>query len=570
MAPSGAPSPTPTAPMGITTRTSWKTTASKPLLSFSKSLEDHAIGTGTQTDINSTATARKLLTTHGLTIPVAGNALKEITAALFELSLTPNTGATLTEILRSFAFILHEDSQTCGINNILTKVDSLIKNPIEKLENNVKALTQLVEMQKTTMEETVKEVHNQMNMSPEGIEKALESAIQKTNQQSRLQTELRGSEGPRTYADAIKAGTPAQLTKILARNEAQTRQILIDRRSLLSPNSLRDLTESQLVTKASMALELMTQQNIKYPQDLSFVSARRLPHGGILHELNTKESAEWFNTPANKSNFLEFYGTNVTIKDRSFHILMENVPISFVPNNPAALVDIEKKAGLPQHTITKARYIKPIEHRNPNQQTAHIAITFTTKVGANQAIRFSLSVDGKKVYGHKLLLEPTRCLRCHSFDGNHLATDCQQEKDTCGTCGEDHCTNTCSVTDPTLYYCINCKEHGHATWSRDCPTFVKKWEAHKDRNAENKYIYFPTEDPLTWETLPEAYSNWEDAPPPNFTNETPPTQQNTRYPPPQRNRQERCTVDTDHRNNPPSHLRNPNNIPLGPKTQMQT
>ncbi|KAG1798862.1 uncharacterized protein HD556DRAFT_1216167, partial [Suillus plorans] len=73
-----------------------------------------------------------------------------------------------------------------------------------------------------------------------------------------------------------------------------------------------------------------------------FISVRRLPHGGVLYELNLKTSAEWFNIMANKSNFLEFYRTNVIIKDRSYHILMENAPVSFVPDNPAAIANIEK------------------------------------------------------------------------------------------------------------------------------------------------------------------------------------------------------------------------------------
>jgi hypothetical protein len=41
-------------------------------------------------------------------------------------------------------------------------------------------------------------------------------------------TEYR-SEGPLNYANAIRTGIPAPLTKILACSEAQTRQILIDR-----------------------------------------------------------------------------------------------------------------------------------------------------------------------------------------------------------------------------------------------------------------------------------------------------------------------------------------------------
>lgn len=203
--------------------------------------------------------------------------------------------------------------------------------------------------------------------------------------------------------------------------------------------------------KAATAPELMEENSIARPNDLSFILARRLPHRGILYKLNSKELAEWFSTPANRSNFLEYYRTNVIIKDRSFHVLVENVPISFVPENQAAVADIEKKAGFKPRTISRARYIKPITRCNPKQQTAHVVITFMSKESANHTIKFGLLVDGEKVYGHKLLPKPTRCLKCHSLDGAHIATECPQEHDACGTCGEQHCTSTCDTNDPKQY-----------------------------------------------------------------------------------------------------------------------
>ncbi|KIK48981.1 hypothetical protein CY34DRAFT_70746 [Suillus luteus UH-Slu-Lm8-n1] len=67
----------------------------------------------------------------------------------------------------------------------------------------------------------------------------------------------------------------------------RTRQILIDRRSPVHTNSLRKLTEAQLVKKASLAIELMEKENIQLPIEIMFISARRLPHGGILYEADS-------------------------------------------------------------------------------------------------------------------------------------------------------------------------------------------------------------------------------------------------------------------------------------------
>ncbi|KAG1765681.1 hypothetical protein EDD22DRAFT_774829, partial [Suillus occidentalis] len=121
-----------------------------------------------------------------------------------------------------------------------------------------------------------------------------------------------------------------------------------------------------------------------------------LPHGGVLYELDSAESAQWFSNPANKSKFLEHFGVEVVIKERSFHVLVENVPISFVPDNHAAIDDVEKKAGLKPKTISRARYIKPIARRTPGQRTAHAIFTFSTKEAANQAIKFGLAGSRQK------------------------------------------------------------------------------------------------------------------------------------------------------------------------------
>ncbi|KAG1759513.1 hypothetical protein EDD22DRAFT_759317, partial [Suillus occidentalis] len=225
---------------------------------------------------------------------------------------------------------------------------------------------------------------------------------------------------------------------------------------------------------------------------------RKLTHGGILYELNNQESVAWLNIPGNRSSFLEHFRVEVIIKDRSYQLIVENVPISFNLTSPMAIAEIETKGGLQQKSVIKARYIKPVARRTSNQRTTHIALSLNSKTSANQIICHGITIEGKKVYGRKLLLEPTQCLKCHTFDGSHLASECQQEHDTCGTCGEQHCTAECKVDEPATFHCVNCKVHGHAAWSCECPTFMAKWEAHKKRNDEAQYIYFPTEDPMTW------------------------------------------------------------------------
>ncbi|KAG2739812.1 hypothetical protein P692DRAFT_20755281, partial [Suillus brevipes Sb2] len=227
-------------------RSSRSTTANKALLANSKSIEEHIAGTGIRTDITNSSSARKLLNTHGLTLPVAGKALKGIALALFELSGTAtNLGATNVEIMRAMAIIIHEAEKDLDMEKIIDKIDALIKGPIALLDEKVDTLAEIATTHKSTLAEVVTEVRTQLNNSSEDIGKIVESA---KHAASSIPAR---SDGPLSYATITKTGIPSPLTKILARSDAQDRQILIDRRSVLIANSLKELTEAQLVAKAT-------------------------------------------------------------------------------------------------------------------------------------------------------------------------------------------------------------------------------------------------------------------------------------------------------------------------------
>jgi transcriptional regulator of met regulon len=350
------------------------------------------------------------------------------------------------------AILLLEAEQYLDATNLIDKITSLIDGPIAKLENKAEAIADLTESHKAALECAIVEARSQLHNSSESIERAMANVTMAATQLDDAgTTKARRPEGSYTYANAVQANIPAPLTKILARSEAQTRQILIDRRTTQEVNSLRELTEAELVAKATLTLELIAKEGTEIPPKLSFISARRLPHGGILYELDSTESAKWFETPANRGTFLANFGNNVTIKDRSYNILVENAPITYTPSSRYANEDIEKKGGLKQGSITKAKWIKPIARCNQDQRTAHAILTLKSKECANQILRFGISIEGKKVYGRKLLPEPTRCLKCHTFDGSHAAAKCPQEHDTCGTCAAQHRTSACKVHQQNAY-----------------------------------------------------------------------------------------------------------------------
>jgi hypothetical protein len=209
-----------------------KTTVEKPLLSTSKTIEAHTSGTGTKTDVNSLATARKLLSVHGLSLLMAGNILQAISIAICEFSISANLGATHTDILRALAYLVHEVDEDIDTGNIIMKIQDLMGGPIAALEEKVDQLEDMTKKQKEEIEKVIGEVSEKLKESTEKLGKMVEKAETISTVQTQISQQTmhtQGSDGPKSYAAAAKSNIVFSLKKILAKNEAQARQIMIDR-----------------------------------------------------------------------------------------------------------------------------------------------------------------------------------------------------------------------------------------------------------------------------------------------------------------------------------------------------
>ena len=140
------------------------------------------------------------------------------------------------------------------------------------------------------------------------------------------------------------------------------------------------------------------------------------------------------------------------------------------------------------------KWAKPVNRRSPEQRTAHLILTFSNANAANRAITDGLTICNRRCHVEKVKREPTRCLKCQGW--NHFTKDCLEKEDRCSNCTENHRTSDCST--PQKRHCVSCKTDNHASWSRDCPTFVKKANDYNIRNPENALQYIPTTDPWTW------------------------------------------------------------------------
>jgi len=102
-------------------------------------------------------------------------------------------------------------------------------------------------------------------------------------------------------------------------------------------------------------------------------------------------------------------------------------------------------------------------------------------------------------------------MKCHNW--NHVARECIAHEDTCSTCGEKgHWTKDCTNKGKT--HCVSCDSDQHASWSRFCPTFLKKCDELDRRTPENSLPFFPSMDPWTWASTPPAHHTLPPAVPP--------------------------------------------------------
>jgi hypothetical protein len=260
--------------------------------------------------------------------------------------------------------------------------------------------------------------------------------------------------------------------------------------------------------------------------DVNVESISRTRDGSLLLMLNSKESAEWLREPDVEDKFLDKFAMGACIRDRNFNVILRWVPITLDPDNRSHHREIEEVNGLPDHSIQKVRWIKPIKRRRAGQTRAHATLSLTTADTANRIIRDGLEICGVKTRAEKTKFEPLQCLKCRGWE--HKAQACGAPTDTCGTCGEAHRTSDCPNREK--FYCVSCKSNAHASWDRSCPEFISRCEVYNQRFPENNMVYFPTEQDWTLTTRPNRIPTNERFPKHFAVNSLPITNRRTRKP----------------------------------------
>jgi len=186
------------------------------------------------------------------------------------------------------------------------------------------------------------------------------------------------------------------------------------------------------------------------------------------------------------------------IAERTYSIIVPNVPILFNPKDNKHLCKVEEVNRLKTKEIVKAKWIKPIGCRRPDQTCAYTILALSSADSANLFIRDRMNICNAQVRPKKQKAEPIQCMKCRRW--GLFASDCQADKDTCRTCGGSHLTNT--YTNKGHIYCVSCSDKTHASWDRTCPEFSQRCTIQDKRNPENAMPFYPTEHDWTLTVRP--------------------------------------------------------------------
>lgn len=419
-------------------------------------------------DIKTASDGRKFLEKYSLLCP-PGEPLSNgaLSICLHQISAMPGLPKQAINAVRSTAFLLEELEEYC----INETIRSAFNSQITEFTSDIKLL----------IDDVNTKVDNHLKTAVEQLtQNTTEGLVSAGNG-----TPTFASRSASSYASALINPPPHVNPKLAAREGIRARQFLLDGAAHSDVNR-RD--PQQLKADLNKALRGL---NMKEGKIRSVIPQR---NGGTLIEVDSDALAKWFANPENKIGICGALGDGVSFRTKLYNVLAFNVPLTLDPGAPGHREEINEINDLEGNTVAALRWAKPIARRSPNQRSAHLVLSFSNPVAANRAISNGIIICHKKCHVERMKKEPIRCLKCQGW--NHMANQCERTWDICSNCAGDHRTSNCPR--PRSTRCVTCSSNDHASWSRECPSFIKRLSEFNERNPENSLPFFPTADPWTW------------------------------------------------------------------------
>jgi hypothetical protein len=421
-------------------------------------------------DIKNAHNGRQFLERHSLLCPPGEPVSHEaLSICLHQISALAGVPKQVVNAIRATAFLLEELEE----NTINETVKSAFDSQVTEFTSDMKLL---IENVNTRIDDHLKNALTQIDQAAANIPTQAASSSN-TNQDT---TAI-------TYASALVNPPPNVNPKLAAREGVRARQFLITgvKESTFGQYDTQKLKAE--INNAARGLGL-TEGKIR-----SLVTQN---DGNVLIEVDSDAAVNWFTNHANRIELCGIMGDNVSFRTRIFNVLAYNAPLTIDPAEQKHVDELNEINDLEETPIAAIRWAKPMNRRSPQQRSAHLILSFLTPDAANRAITNGITICGKKCHIDRIKREPIRCLKCQGW--NHMARDCDELTSKCSNCAERHRTSECR--HPHSKRCVSCKSSDHASWSRECPTFLRKVDEYNERNPENLLPFFPTTDPWTWST----------------------------------------------------------------------
>ena len=380
--------------------------------------------------------------------------------------------------------------------NLSKELDQKLSALESKLTTSSSPTSEQLETASKEIEQAARNIKEAVAEMGSSITKVTDTSSQLANTASSYKDALLNSKVQQPQSQSgppLASKQPSQTDpRILRDVDRKARQILIDTRDEKLLNaSLADIKE-----KVQEAIKAIT--NPPPLQNTTVLEINKLRKGGFTVLFSEKEVVSWLQDPGVEFEFTVALADDASITKRSFSMLVPRIPLTFDPTEDSHLREIEECNELPEGTIIKARWIKPINRRTPEQRAAHAIFALKDPKLANVCIRDGLQVCGLRIFPSRLKHEPMQCMKCRKW--GHFANACTASVNTCGTCGGNHRTNECTVSDKT--YCASCKTVDHTSWDRSCPEFQRRCGQFDENYPENNLPYFPTDEDWTLTTRP--------------------------------------------------------------------
>ncbi len=438
--------------------------------------------------------------------PITPTSLKY---CLHQISRMPGITVPIGKAVRAAAILIEEFEEYA--------VAEIIR---ETVNNQLSSLTEDFQLLATNVKEQI----------DERLEERLTDLDRYTTRMDRVVTKMENSNvtpphntttsthparlhGHKTYAETLISPPRHVDPRLAAKEGIRARQFMLE--GTPKDSKYEAMNNSQLKTDLGGILRELGLEG----KGIRAVNSQR--QGGILIEMDNDHATNWLKEEANTKEFCNKIGPDANFKTRTYNLIAYNVPITMDPENDKHLEEIHETNQIEKGSIIKARWVKPIARRSPSQRSAHLILTFTNVNIANRALTNGLLICHSKVKVDKVKKEPIRCLKCQRW--NHYANECSAKEDTCSNCASPHRSSQCP--NPLKRQCVSCNTDDHASWSRECPTFLKKIDDCNLKHPENSLPLIPSDEPWTWNqgenfvahnrkfNTREFHNNWDFEPP---------------------------------------------------------